>query len=996
MKTILSNLNGPRVRYAVRVALIASVALLPFALLAQQGPSRGLLTPGTAVAIPFEGPGWQDKVLQHEGYVRPPDTLARAVLAPREMNVTLGNPSPDKKWFLDEINDGPTPMSIFGRPFDEMGGVFIDWKANRLRSVSLRNTTGLQIFSAADGSRKPVATPPGARITNSRWTQDGTGIMYTVLTDDATHVWVTDLATNRPRQITKTSLLATFVTSFSLINNGKQLVAVFPPDGRTPRPLPPAVPSGPEIRISMDSDRNRLRTFPSLMNNPYDQQLLEWHATGQIGIVDIATGTMTKFGTPGMITGVDMNPTGQYARVTRMTKPFSYVVPVSSFGSIEEVWDTAGKALTKISERELNLGAQNDTPDPVVDPTNPNAQPQQPAAGGGGRGGGANNDNGKRELSWRADGQGLNYLQLEPAPANAGGNGRAGRAGGGGGQGGGGGAQAAQGGGGGRQGGGQQAQQGPPRKDRLMQWMAPFSDTSTKLLYENESRMTGVRFSPDNQIAFFQDNNNQVAVYLSDPSTKYVIVRGGGGGANARGGGDGAAGGGQQAAGGRGGGGDAGGGTILGVGGGAGGGGGRGGGGGGRGGGGGGGGGPVLLSPDSTSVYVQGTTGGRGGRGGADNAAANAQPAPGAQTYIDKVNIKTGERTRIFITDNTLTNAAGPLNQSISTVLDPEMKRLVLTQQNTKTPPQQFLFDNGNRKQLTNNEDLFPDMTAMQVQRFTVTRADGFIFRTVVYLPGNYKEGTRLPGFFWFYPAEFTSQQQYDQGGRGGGAGGAQNFPNFGTSSKQFLVSMGYVVIENDSPIVGPQGEMNNNYVNDLRNNLSATIDELDKRQLIDRHRLAIGGHSYGAFSTVNAMVNTPFFKAGIAGDGAYNRTLTPLGFQTERRDLWQAPNVYLDMSPFLKANNLTGALLMYHGMHDQNVGTDPINSLRLFHALNGLGKTVALYRYPNEDHGPAARETLLDLWSRWAAWLDKYVKNPQPLTKPAPAANGTRGGGGR
>jgi len=101
-------------------------------------------------------------------------------------------------------------------------------------------------------------------------------------------------------------------------------------------------------------------------------------------------------------------------------------------------------------------------------------------------------------------------------------------------------------------------------------------------------------------------------------------------------------------------------------------------------------------------------------------------------------------------------------------------------------------------------------------------------------------------------------------------------------------------------------------------------------------------------------MVNTPFFKAGIAGDGAYNRTLTPNGFQNERRDLWEAPNVYLDMSPFLKANQLSGALLMYHGMHDQNVGTDPINSLRLFHALNGLGKTVALYRYPNEDHGPA------------------------------------------
>jgi dipeptidyl aminopeptidase/acylaminoacyl peptidase len=204
------------------------------------------------------------------------------------------------------------------------------------------------------------------------------------------------------------------------------------------------------------------------------------------------------------------------------------------------------------------------------------------------------------------------------------------------------------------------------------------------------------------------------------------------------------------------------------------------------------------------------------------------------------------------------------------------------------------------------------------------------------------------------------------------------SFPNFGTRSMEFFTRLGYAVIEPDSPIVGPQGQMNNNYVNDLRNNLSAVIDELDRRGLADRTRLAIGGHSYGAFSTVNAMVHTPFFKAGIAGDGAYNRTLTPLGFQSERRDLWEAPNVYLGMSPFLYANNMTGALLMYHGYADQNVGTDPDNSIRLYHALNGLGKTAALYMYPLEDHGPASRETLLDLWARWAAWLDKYVKNPQ------------------
>src|SRR5262249_3229292 len=153
-----------------RVTLVTVLALLPLALIAQQGASHPSLSPGSAVAIPFEGPGWQDKVLQHEGYVMPPRALADAVLAPRDINVSLNNPSPDKKWFLREINDGPTPMSIFGRPFDELGGVFIDAKANRLRSVTLRNTTAIQIISAADGQVKQIQTPAGLRVTNARWT----------------------------------------------------------------------------------------------------------------------------------------------------------------------------------------------------------------------------------------------------------------------------------------------------------------------------------------------------------------------------------------------------------------------------------------------------------------------------------------------------------------------------------------------------------------------------------------------------------------------------------------------------------------------------------------------------------------------------------------------------------------------------------------------------------------------------------------------------------
>jgi dipeptidyl aminopeptidase/acylaminoacyl peptidase len=133
-------------------------------------------------------------------------------------------------------------------------------------------------------------------------------------------------------------------------------------------------------------------------------------------------------------------------------------------------------------------------------------------------------------------------------------------------------------------------------------------------------------------------------------------------------------------------------------------------------------------------------------------------------------------------------------------------------------------------------------------------------------------------------------------------------------------------------------------------------------------------------------MTHTPFFKAGIAGDGMYNRSLTPNGFQNERRDFWEAQKTYEEMSPFFYADKLTGALLMYHSIEDQNVGTDPISSIRMMHALQGLGKTAALYMYPYEDHGPATKETILDQWARWTAWLDTYVKNG--AKKPVVAAD--------
>ena len=626
-----------------------------------------------------------------------------------------------------------------------------------------------------------------------------------------------------------------------------------------------------------------------------------------------------------MIRSLDASPDGKYVRVTRMVKPFSYDVPASNFGSVEEIWDADGRMLTKLNDRPINLGVQDDT-----------APPDPGAAPGGGRGG-AQNQQGRRELAWRTDGQGLTYLEQEPLPPGvteppAGRGGRGGR-------------------GGGRGGAANDDDadsddrpRGPRRKDRVMQWQAPFEKDAAKAIFESTARLSNHRFSPDMQTLFVSEragqNTSEYAVYLSDTTKRYTLARYETDDIYANPG------------------------SIVMARGGAGGGGGRGaGGGGGRGGAGAGpGGGIVQLSADREAVFYQGTINDK------------APMEVGPKTFLDRVAIKSGEKTRVYESDN------GGVFERISTVLDPDVPRFIVSREGPAEVPQNYLVDRGVRTQLTQNTDYTPDLTRAVKHQFTVERPDGFKFKVKIMLPPDYQAGTRLPALFWFYPREFATQEDYDRPDR---TFNKHTFESFGTRSMEFFVRLGYAVVEPDAPIVGPQGQMNNNYVNDLRNNLAATIDELDRRALVDRTRLAIGGHSYGAFSAVNAMVHTPFFKAGIAGDGAYNRTLTPIGFQTERRDLWEARDVYLSMSPFLYANNLTGALLMYHNLADQNVGTDPTNSIRLYHALNGLGKTTALYLYPYEDHGPVAKETLLDLWARWGAWLDKYVKNPQKA-KPA------------
>lgn len=372
----------------------------------------------------------------------------------------------------------------------------------------------------------------------------------------------------------------------------------------------------------------------------------------------------------------------------------------------------------------------------------------------------------------------------------------------------------------------------------------------------------------------------------------------------------------------------------------------------------------ARISTDGNLIYLSGT---RYHEDWLENA---------PQPFIDKIVIRSGESTRVFESEK-------DVFERVLAVLDDDMNRLVISRETPTKTPDSYLRDNrdGSTHRLTNNVDHSPQITNAQHHMFKAKRSDGITFHGRAILPSYYEQGEKLPTIFWHYPREYEDQDSYDKAVASGGGRYRTNINSFlsphrGARSTEFLITQGYAVILTEFPIIGPLDEINDNFVPSIQRNWTAIIDACDELGFIDRERLGLGGHSYGAFGTANSMIHTSFFKAGIAGAGNYNRSLTPMTFQRERRILWESREIYITMSPIFWAERLDGALLMYHGADDTNSGTWPTNSKRFFHALNGLGKTTALYFYPYEGHGPSSRETLLDMWARWFEWVEVYVKN--------------------
>jgi dipeptidyl aminopeptidase/acylaminoacyl peptidase len=363
-----------------------------------------------------------------------------------------------------------------------------------------------------------------------------------------------------------------------------------------------------------------------------------------------------------------------------------------------------------------------------------------------------------------------------------------------------------------------------------------------------------------------------------------------------------------------------------------------------------------LRSSNGKSLYLRG----------------EGASAEGDRPFLDRFDIATGKTERLW-------QSAAPNYEQTLQIVDPDATRIITQRESPTDPPNVFLRNllDKSLTPITKLGDPAPYFAGVKSQLITYTRPDGVKLSATLYLPPGYdKSQGRLPFFFWAYPREFQSADAASQL-----AGSPYEFKRPGRQNYLMLLMHGYGVLDGPTmPIVGMGGkEPNDSYVQQLVASAQAAVDKIVDMGVADRDRIGIGGHSYGAFMTVNLLAHSDIFRTGIAESGAYNRTLTPFGFQAEPRTYWEAPEVYNAMSPFNYANKIKAPVLLIHGQRDDNSGTFPIQSERLFAAIKGNGGDVRYVQLPLEPHGYTARETQRHLLWEYINWLDKYVKNAPP-----------------
>ncbi|MBL8863537.1 MAG: S9 family peptidase [Planctomycetes bacterium] len=783
-----------------------------------------------------------------DGYREPPPEIVEVLDAAPTPDVEV---SPDGRWMLLVERPAMPSIAEVARPWVPLAGSRIDPALSMPHQVSFAR--GLVLKSIAEGTERRVPLPEGTRIGGVSWSPRGSRFAFTVATDSGTELWAQDMRELAPKRIVA-GLNGVLGSAFEWFADGEGLVVKLVPPEREPAPVRPAAPRGPAVQESAGR-ATPLRTYQDLLKDAEDERLFDWHAHSRVALVELDANRVRAIGKAALHVAVEPSPDGVHLLVTRLERPYSYVLPWSRFPQTIEVWDLEGRVLATVVKRPLS-----------------DAIPMEGVPLG------------PRDVQW-ASSEPATLVWVEALD------------------------------------GGDPAAKAEHR-DRWFRLPTPFSSAARPFL-TLEWRARGLRFfaNPEVFLATEYDRDRRwTRARIVRPATGESIT------VDDRNQNDRYADPGAFAS------------TL----------------------------GPLgtrIVRQDGEYLY-------RVGQGATDD---------GARPFLDRYSLQSRATERLWRCGEGVYETVTAIATSSAV-----RKPAIVTSHESPTEPPNFRLrdlETGALRALTSFPDPQPRLRTLQVEFVRFQRQDGVTLSGRLYLPRQREEGQRLPLFLWAYPNEFT-----DASTAGQVAGSPHRFVRVRGPSPILLALHGWAVLDEAAmPVVGDPETVNDTFLAQIAWNAEAAITALAQRGIVDPERCAVGGHSYGAFMTANLLAHTNLFRAGVARSGAYNRTLTPFGFQSERRTLWKAPRSYLELSPFLAAHQVDEPLLLIHGAKDDNTGTFPLQSERMFAAIQGNGGKARLVMLPEESHGYRARESVLHCVAETIEWLDAHVRDAPPRTERAP-----------
>ncbi len=783
------------------------------------------------------------------GYELPSAALQAVVDAPRAPSLHL-SPRRDMAALM-QMPSLPS-IRVVAQPELKLAGLRINPRTFSDSRFSFGEK--LWLMNVADGKERQISGLPATlSIASLMWSPDQKWLAFNQVdaTSGANELWLVDVAAGSARRLVA-GLNTVIGSGYQWLPDSRGLVVFTRPANLGAAPATDGIPTGPAVQQTRRGDGVvSIRTYQDLLKNEADARQFDYYATTQPVEVSL-DGSTRPIGAAGIFMGFSVSPDGRFVLRQPVQRPYSYVVPVSSFPRRIEVIDRAsGKLVHTVAVRPLVEGL----------PTGNDAEVT-----------------GVRDIGWRGDAD----ATLVWAEAQDGGD--------------------------------------PNRdakvRDAVLMQAAPF-DTPPVTLAQLGSRLAGISWgrgdlallteswwktrrtktwliAPDNasaepRLLWDRDAQDRYA----DPGRPLRA-------SDERG-------------------------RSL-----------------------------LQTSADGGSLYLAG---------------AGASPE-GDRPFVDRFDIATGKATRLF-------HSQAPSYALPVALLDKQGSSLLLSRESPDEPANfyvQSLVDAGSApRALTHFAHPLPQLKGVQKEQIRYKRKDGVDLTATLLLPPGYdpkRDGPR-PLLMWAYPGEFKSAAAASQV-----TDSPYRFNAVSYWGPQAFLAKGYVVLASPSmPIIGEgDKEPNDTYIEQLVANAQAAVDEVVRRGVTDRDHIAIGGHSYGAFMTANLLAHTRLFKAGIARSGAYNRTLTPFGFQAEERNYWQAQDVYRKMAPFNYADRIKDPILFIHGVDDNNSGTFPIQSERMFAAVKGLGGTARLVMLPNESHAYRARESIMTMLAESERWLEQTI----------------------